>query len=119
MPIPDGLTWTRVGIHTFELKFTAGNHINPSDNYRSLCKLEADASFLRLQQPRKNQNGSSGEHREFHCTFVLWFSETELRAQLVWKEDVGAFGFDLGLETTLLIQFIRFFPLNRERKDGT
>ncbi|KAJ2912885.1 hypothetical protein MD484_g7541, partial [Candolleomyces efflorescens] len=56
-------------------------------NYRILCKLEADASFLRRRQPRKNADGTNGEHWTFDFTFVLWFSATELRAQLVWKEN--------------------------------
>ncbi|KAJ2912890.1 hypothetical protein MD484_g7534, partial [Candolleomyces efflorescens] len=56
-------------------------------NYRKLCTVEADASFLRQRTPKKNMDGTNGEHWTFAFTFVLWFSATELRAQLVWKED--------------------------------
>ncbi|KAJ2928235.1 hypothetical protein H1R20_g8854, partial [Candolleomyces eurysporus] len=57
------------------------------DNYRKLCTVEADTSFLRHRKPRKNKNGTSGEYWDFDFTFVLWFSATELRAQLAWKEN--------------------------------
>ncbi|KAJ2912877.1 hypothetical protein MD484_g7539, partial [Candolleomyces efflorescens] len=56
-------------------------------NYRKLCRLEADASFLRHRKPHKNMDGTDGRYWTFDFTFVLWFSATELRAQLVWKED--------------------------------
>ncbi|KAJ2912881.1 hypothetical protein MD484_g7537, partial [Candolleomyces efflorescens] len=56
-------------------------------NFRLLCKLQADAAFLRHSQPRRNEDGTDGEHWTFDFTLVLWFSATELRAQLVWEED--------------------------------
>ena len=65
-----------------------------SGNYRKLCTLEADASFLCHRTPQKNMNGTSGEHWAFDFTFVLWFSATELRAQLVWKENVRILTFN-------------------------
>ena len=67
------------------------HHLLFSGNYRKLCVVEADTSFLRHRKPRKNKDGTSGEYWDFDFTFVLWFSATELHAQLVWKENVCIF----------------------------
>lgn len=75
--------------HPFDHSFGTDKPISIVDNFELACNITVDTSkTVSSLKPVKNKKTGKTYYRQ-EIDFILLFGQTELRAQLAWREDVS------------------------------